>query len=156
MRAGKIPVVASANNIATPDNANFVLMYKLSTDGKIYCKDSNGNATAISSPDGPKLVYSANLSQAGGDEPVPTVLGVNGLGVITWTRDSAGFYKGTLAAAFTALKTKVQIEQITGDDTFKSVIQRSDADVIEVRTYSGGVLTDGLLLDTAVTIEVYP
>lgn len=156
MRAGKIPVVASANNIATPDNANFVLMYKLSGDGKIYCKDSTGNATAISSPDGPKLVYSANLSQAGGDDPVATVLGANGLGTIIWTRDAAGDYLGTLAAAFTAGKTKLSIGQPYGDETLKASITRLSANVISIRTHNTGVLTDSLLSETALTIEVYP
>jgi len=51
------------------------------------------------------LVYTAVLTQSGTGAPVPTILGSNTIGVIVWTRTSAGLYKGTLNGAFVANKT---------------------------------------------------
>ena len=50
-------------------------------------------------------VYTALLTQTGTNAPVATVLENTLGGTVVWTRDSAGFYTGTLAGAFTVSKT---------------------------------------------------
>lgn len=47
MRVGKIPVVSDHANIATPDQAAFLFIYQLSTDGSLYCKKSNGTTFPV-------------------------------------------------------------------------------------------------------------
>jgi hypothetical protein len=49
-------------------------------------------------------VYTALLSQSGTDAPTAVVL-ENTIGNIVWTRDSEGFYFGTLLGVFTENKT---------------------------------------------------
>lgn len=53
------------------------------------------------------LVYKVVLGVAGSSNGVPTVVSSleNTLGDIVWTREDVGFWKGTLAGAFTAGKT---------------------------------------------------
>jgi len=49
MRAGKIPVITTANAavaVGTPDNSNFVFLYFDSTDSKLKVKDSTGTIKA--------------------------------------------------------------------------------------------------------------
>lgn len=50
-------------------------------------------------PPGCKKVYRANLTGSDPGNPVVTVF-ENGIGPITWTRDTAGFYIGTSAGLF--------------------------------------------------------
>jgi hypothetical protein len=110
----------------------------------------------------PYKVYSALLSQSGTDAPTATVL-ENTIGDIVWSRTGVGDYKGTLADAFTANKTWIQLATIFGI----SAIYRNDANEIEIFT-EGQVVTSGSpdvysfpaadaqLYETAIEIRVYP
>jgi len=111
--------------------------------------------------------YVALLTQASADAPTAVVL-ENTLGNIVWTRDSAGWYYGTLAGAFTVSKTTVLVaKQYFARDTggvyiTKEVIaDRNDANSVFVGTdqydgvSSGNVPTDGVLSSTTIEIRVY-
>ena len=52
MRQGKTGVFSSHAAVPTPDNANFVNVYKFSGDGQMYQKDSTGNSTLLPVPAG--------------------------------------------------------------------------------------------------------
>ena len=112
--------------------------------------------------------YVATLSQSNTNDPVVTVL-ENTLGTLVWTRDSAGWYYGTLANAFPTA-TKVHI--IVGNQFFvnekggiiinKEVVSdRYDADSVFIGTSlfdivsSGTLLSDNVLNNTPIEIRVY-
>jgi len=99
------------------------------------------------------LVYTALLTQTGADDPVATVL-ENTIGAIVWDYAAAGDYTGTLLGAFPVATTWVIINQ-WDDDTFKNSIARTNDNIIRVRTYDTGVLTDVILSATSIEIRVY-
>lgn len=99
------------------------------------------------------LVYTAHITQTALDDPIATVF-KNTIGNIDWTYDNVGTYAGTLTGAFTADKTWLIINQ-EDDVSLFYIIGRSSANVVKIKSYSGGVLTDGTLF-TSVEIRVYP
>ena len=108
---------------------------------------------------GGSKVYKALLTQTGTDAPVATVL-VNTLsGTPVWSYDSAGAYFLTLASEFTAAKTSYNITVNSSvNDIF--TIQRINDDYFYIATASltAGtyVSADDFLVNTPITIEVYP
>ena len=120
---------------------------------------TNDNTSAIAAlPVQPK-VYKALLTQSGTNAPVATVL-VNTLsGTPVWSYDSAGAYFLTLASEFTAAKTSYNITVNSSvNDIF--TIQRINDDYFYIATASltAGtyVSADDFLVNTPITIEVYP
>ena len=113
-------------------------------------------------------VYRALLTQTGTDAPVATVLENTLGGTVVWTRGSLGVYTGTLANAFTADKTFVNIqgELAVGDwdsgSTIKAFsITRSGASTVSVQTVVGALggswaLADDCLVGQSVQILVNP
>lgn len=107
-----------------------------------------------------KKTYVALLTQSGTDAPVATVL-ENTIGNIAWSRNAAGQYTGTLNGAFTPSKTVAFIGSANDGDpatiSASTKIGMNDVDSFSVLT--GAILgstSDGLLLDTAIQITVYP
>lgn len=98
-------------------------------------------------------IYRALLAQVGEDDPVVTVL-ENSLGIIRWTRQSAGVYYGVGPSQgfFPVGKTAVLMNTGLG----VQAIQQSSQSLLIIDTISEGVPTDGLLLRTFVQILVYP
>ena len=107
-------------------------------------------------------VYRALLTQTGTDAPVATVLENTLGGDVVWTRNSAGRYVATLAGAFTDNKTVMPGGTTTDSDGFLSGFTSTswiDADSMKLCTQVIVDLisrADDLLLETPITIEVYP
>lgn len=103
------------------------------------------------------LKYVALLSQSGTDAPTATVLENTLGGTVVWTRDSAGYYLGTLASAFTISKTFVLVTH-DGNNGATGYMGggRNDASSVFV-TFQG---SDGNFLDilgeNSIEIRVYP
>lgn len=100
-------------------------------------------------------VYRAILNQTGTSDPVATVL-ENTVGNIAWTRDSAGYYIGTLTGVFLLNKTFILtpfVELNQFED--KVYIYRENNDVIALRSYLGGTQDDGLINHFPIEILVY-
>lgn len=112
----------------------------------------NNDGTQIGEP----LICKGFLNQTGTNAPVLTVIKDTLLG--TWARTAVGTYTLTKTGAFTANKT-VPIDDIYTDqlgNLFK--INRTSADVITLLTYAAAntsVLSDGVLIDRFINIEVY-
>lgn len=101
-------------------------------------------------------VYTALLSQSGTDAPVATVLENTLGGTVVWTYDSVGYYIGTLAGAFAADKTAMDISNNFGIGRIYSIAW-IDANSIGVESgQTGGANTDDFLDKTKVEIHVYP
>jgi hypothetical protein len=96
--------------------------------------------------------YKALLTQIGTDNPEVTVL-ENTLAPITWTRANIGVYRGTLSGLFPANKTFMQITSGANDSL--CFIERISDSVIEVSTTTGLILSDDILNQTAVLIQIY-
>ena len=111
------------------------------------------------------LVYTALLTQSGTDAPVATVLENTLGGTVVWTRDSAGFYNGTLNGAFTANKTILLvgggIASIGSELNTVSFIW-ADVDTVTVYSVYADISTpsqqssDGVVNLTPIEIRVYP
>lgn len=104
----------------------------------------------------PYKVYTALISQTGTSDPTVTVLGLNDLSNITWTRVALGQYRGTAATSgdFIDDKTFHQISTgITGGQ--ESFLQRLNDTAYQIDTYVGGVPADSVLNDTCVELRVY-
>lgn len=97
-------------------------------------------------------VYTALLTQTGTDAPVATVLENTLGGTVVWTRDSEGYYLGTLAGVFTANKT-TSLMSAVGGMAYPAWV---DANTMSVQTEVGGSTTDGLLIGNTIEIRVYP
>lgn len=147
-----------------PGNSGDVIFY----DGTVFTGDfkagkglyySNGTNWIFmisSNTVGPK-VYRATLTQAGLNAPTVTVL-ENTLGSTpVWSYSATGSYDLTLANAFTADKTFMNAGQYPD---VKVNVQRINANVVRVVSSdtTGGVEfpSDGLLLETAFEVKIYP
>jgi hypothetical protein len=135
----------------------------LSTDiyeGEFYLDTATGIiytrvGSTINVSSQPKVsVYKGLINQTSTSAPVFTSL-VNTLGSIVWTRSSSGTYLGTLTGAFTSSKTVLLIGTAQQNATDEIRIHRNNANQIHLFTYSSGTLTDGILIDTALSIEIY-
>ena len=144
-------------------------MQLLDHDGNVIAavvKSVDGNVTM--SVDGQPKVYRALLTQTGTDAPVATVLENTLGGEVVWTRGSPGTYAGTLANAFTADKTFVNIQGdlTVGDWDGGTAIRafsitRPGSSAVSVQTVLGALggtwaASDDLLVGQSVEILVYP
>jgi lysophospholipase L1-like esterase len=93
---------------------------------------------------GQRKIYKALISQSGTSDPTATILGVNSIGTIVWTRNSAGDYTGTLSGAFTASKTWLEVSSANIS------LSRINSNEVNLTT-SGDNFTD-----ISIGIEVYP
>lgn len=97
--------------------------------------------------------YKALLSQEAGDNPTSSIL-ENSLGRISWTRVSAGVYRGTLSSSFVDEKTFLQITISSKDGI--CFIERISSSVVEIKTALTDMkLDDDILNQTSVLIEVH-
>lgn len=104
----------------------------------------------------PYKVYTALLTQTGTNAPVATVLENTLGGDIVWTRDSAGYYIGTLTGEFLLNKTFISnsfVELNQFED--KVYMYRENDNVIALRSYLGGTQDDGLINHFPIEIRVY-
>jgi hypothetical protein len=126
-----------------------------STNGNLLLNSPNGNVVV----NGVK-VYKALLTQVELEAPVATVLENSLGGTIVWSRDSAGFYIGSLVGVFpNELKVFSLLGMQKNDNDVVFQQGWNDADSIYVATYNidgGTVLADSLLINTSILIEVYP
>lgn len=121
-----------------------------------YDLQTNNNGTVIQKV-APK-VYTALLSQTGTNDPVAAVLGTNSVGVITWTRNSAGSYTGALTGAFPNGKTFVIIGNANGNtDTqmFTRAFRASD-NTINISMQDSGQQFVDVFNNVSIEIRVYP
>lgn len=132
------------------------------SEGDVLRK-SSGSDYAVEWATEPK-VYIALLSQTGTNAPVATVLKNTLGGIVVWTRDDVGQYKGTLLSAFTENKTVVVggyyqiISPPSADDYIVNISPNSTENFIGVNTAYGttGNFSDDVLGYTQIKIEVYP
>jgi hypothetical protein len=108
-------------------------------------------------------VYSALLTQTGTNAPVATVLENTLGGTVVWSYVSAGTYRATLASAFTANKTAVQITMSTTLNPNYTVVRATDASVATqpnsigiIVVDSSGTNSNNAMVQTFIEIRVYP
>jgi len=98
--------------------------------------------------------YVAKLSQSGTAAPTAVIVS-NSLGVITWTRNTAGAYQGTLTGAFTD-QDKVVLIMGSTRDGYASFLEWNNADSIGIFVEDFSETgADNSLNDTSVIIRVY-
>lgn len=101
-------------------------------------------------------VYRALLSQSDSDDPVAVVL-ENSLGDVTLSRYNSGAYTLSLANAFPANRTWLNVVKATlATITSAALFYRSDDDTLTLETQVDGVSNDGVLSSTSIEIRVYP
>lgn len=108
----------------------------------------------------PYKVYTALLTQNGGDPPTAIVLENTLGGSIVWTYISTGVYKGTLTGAFPEDKTAMFITSSRWNGDAIMYISLAGGDIpngvvvetLDVPTYTSA---DDLLYKTTVEIRVY-
>jgi len=107
----------------------------------------------------PYKVYEAIIAQSGGGAPSVVVLGNNEIGAIVWTRDSTGYYIGTLSGAFTSNKTQIFVMGPAFGAATPTIVgaTRLSNDTVGIKTWDdAGTLTDGLLVGpNSLTIKVF-
>lgn len=118
---------------------------------------STGDVVVLSAQ---PLKYTALISQTGTSAPTAVVTNNTLGGTVVWTRTSTGIYAATLSGAFPIGKSTMQSSSsYNGSGTYGSTIPiTTSANFFNLYTVvsSSGVLTDGLLLSTPVSIDVYP
>ena len=98
-------------------------------------------------------VYTALISQADTDDPVPIVLENTFGGSITWSYDDTGSYIGTLTGAFTADKTAIIFNTPLGF----TAAYRSSVNTVTILTYDDSfTLANDMLNNTFIEVRVYP
>jgi len=113
-----------------------------------------GNTFVASGTTPTTWTNSSILVSVGISAPAVTLL-TNGLSAaIVWTYSAVGTYIGTLTGAFTENKTVFSHPPLGNDKAV--TLEWTSADVITLKTYDSGVLTDGLLVKFPLTIKVYP
>jgi hypothetical protein len=101
----------------------------------------------------PYKVYTALITQSGaGVAPTDVVLENSLTGAIVWTYDSTGEYIGTLTGEF--INNKTYLSALPSQTTQLKLV-RLNNDSVNLGTGTGGVKTNGLLLDTPIEIRVY-
>jgi hypothetical protein len=105
-----------------------------------------------------KKTYKGILNQSGTAAPVVTVLENSLGGTVVWTRNSAGDYTGTLAAAFPITKTLITSTTYTDPSADAAVMVTSggDGDTISCYMFDSGAPADSVASYTSVIVEVYP
>jgi hypothetical protein len=106
-----------------------------------------------------KKTYKALLNQTGTNAPIATVL-ENTIGNIVWGYTAEGIYTATLTGAFTANKTIVFGDRFLGSVTegvFPYVLMFfQNTSTIAIQCYEGDVGSNNFLINTPISIEVYP
>ena len=116
---------------------------------KIATRYYSGSLTGGASYD----VYTALISQADTDDPVPIVLENTLGGSITWSYDGTGSYIGTLTGAFTADKTAIIFNTPLGF----TAAYRSSINTFTILTYDDSfTLANDMLNNTFIEVRVYP
>lgn len=105
----------------------------------------------------PYKSYVVTISQGGTSNPTVTVFENQLSGAIVWARGSTGSYTGTLTGAFTASKTYFDISNnaATGASPNYFIINRIDANTVNLQSSVGSVATDGILNNMSLEIRVY-
>ena len=100
--------------------------------------------------------YVALLTQSGTAAPSVTVLKNTLGGTVVWTRNAAGVYYGTLTGVFTQDKTAASISYSGAAGANVSLgIGWATVDYVAIGTGVAGVLTDGQLNRSRVSIHVF-
>ena len=105
----------------------------------------------------PYKVYTALLTQTGTNAPTATVLENTLGGAVTWTRNSAGVFYGTLSAGlFTANKTvKFATLGYTGISVNATIeVESASTSIIAVATRVNGNQTDDVMSRGGTSIEI--
>ena len=111
--------------------------------------------TASSSSSASYLVYTALLTQASTDDPVPTVLENTLGGTVVWTRSGVGLYLATLSGAFTSNKTFFIVHSYAWDGANNNYLEWVSSNQVRLQIGAG----DGFLDSTypcMLEIRVYP
>jgi len=105
------------------------------------------------------LVYKAIITQVSTSDPTLYPL-INTLGTVTVARVGAGDYELTCTGAFSGGATKLFISASPLKTITTEVrVYRDNVNVVKIRTYASGTLTDALLPSTeplSLLLEVYP
>ncbi len=150
----------------------------LSVTGNINAASYSGGATLTGTPTAPTATagtnttqlattafvlangrpyksYVVTASQASTSAPTITII-ENGIGGIVWTRSTIGTYDGTLTGAFTSGKTFITISNNSNTNlNIKEILSITSTNVVTLKTYSAGVLTDGVIANLSIEIRVY-
>lgn len=124
--------------------------YQDAATGIIY---NRAGSTVTINGEPVKAKYRATLTQAGATNPTPTIL-VNTIGALTVTRTGTGTYEIGSSALFTADKTSVLVGQTINPQEQVRYFRKTTS-IVEIKTYNTGVLTDGILRETALSIEIF-
>lgn len=103
----------------------------------------------------PYKEYNGLISQTGTSAPTITLMGINNIGSIVWTRSSLGIYTGTLTGAFVTSKTSVFINNNSSNPNQLIKGARVNANTIQVYTFFSGSPSDGILSLTDLSVKVY-
>lgn len=121
--------------------------------GVYYSRKMTGAELKDSSSKG--LIYKALLTQSGTNAPTAEVLQNTLGGVPTFGYTSTGVFTMSLTGAFTDNETHVMFN--AGGKNGFGRAWRVDNDTIRIESYNTSfVLTNSILEDTALTIEVFP
>lgn len=99
----------------TPSNSDLLLMVDTSVEGNPTKTATIGSVAGLVNKGYKDYVIS--LTQSGTNDPVVTEFNNNTGLTITWTRQSAGVYDGTVSTSFDTTKTWVQVTGGTNEAT---------------------------------------
>jgi hypothetical protein len=103
----------------------------------------------------PYKVYIAVMAQSGTNPPQATIL-ENTIGEITWTRVSAGIYRGYLSSGFTVNKTALFYGASANVNSgYNFSLYREDFNYVRIVTSSPYVLQDSNFLPNTIEIRIY-
>ena len=136
---------------------NYTVSSANATD-RILSSDATTGETKNITPEGimsymDSTYYNCLLNQATTVAPVATVLGTNTIGAIVWARTSTGIYTGTLSNAFSGSALFIVATPTNVLHTF-SIIKTS-SNVITLKSYLSGTLSDDILINQGLKIQVY-
>lgn len=100
----------------------------------------------------PYKIYSALLTQAGTAAPTAAIL-ENSVGAIVLARTGVGVYTATLAGAFVANKTTLQVSHTAAGSV---TVVRTSADVLTISSFNATpAAADVILANTLLEVRVY-
>lgn len=131
--------------------------YQDTDTGLVYQRTGSTIVTASGKP--LNKTYKAIITQVSTNDPTGVEL-ENTLGVVTLSRNGVGDYEATCTGAFAGGANKVFISSSPLKTITTEVrVYRENSNVVKIRTYASGVLTDALLPSSeplSLLIEVYP
>lgn len=136
---------------------NYTVSSANATD-RILASDSATGVTKNITPEGimsymDSSYYNCLLNQALTAAPVATVVGDNTVGDIVWSRTSTGIYTGTLTGAFLG---DVLFDVLTPTNVLHTFsIIKTSSNVITLKSYLSGTLSDDVLINQGLKIQVY-